>query len=217
MFWIDDARMIYATLSLWDQSSNWRDGPPVAIAILGGGAVAFYDAHRHRATADLDLWLVEGALSGELVKQAEELGFSFRASGVAWVEADWQSRIRWSSWRFKHLHFGWFDPHDWVITKLGRWLGHDMDDTIAVVTSQNLDPFTLHDRVHRALLDYIGDERNVRMAWVDLVNAMGWSSEFRTSRGPTQACRPDGNGPPLLHRRSNFGLPTSATCHDGPS
>ena len=178
MFWIDDADAIYRTLELWDASDDWPNGLSIRAVILGGGAVAFYGVSRHRTTADLDLWLDVEQLSTGLATQAEVLGLSFRASAVAWVAEGWERRIRWSSRHFKHLRFGWFDPYDWIITKLGRWLGHDMDDALAVVRGQQLDPPTLHDRVRQALPDYIGNERNVRMAWHDLADAMGWSSDL---------------------------------------
>ena len=174
-----DPDAIYGALTEWDQDPNWSPNASVEIIILGGSALAFYHASQQRETADIDAWIVRSSvLPDRLVHAAESIGLSFRAGNIAWIPQDWDEHVQWSSRSFQHIIVGWFDPYDWVITKLGRWMGHDMDDAISV--AQHLDPVILHDRVRSALPEYIGYEPNVHMAWADLADALGWPSDLRS-------------------------------------
>ncbi|POB12342.1 DUF6036 family nucleotidyltransferase [Sulfobacillus sp. hq2] len=177
-FNLRDDSAVYRALQQWDESAQWpRDGHAVLV-LLGGVALAFYHVMARDTTHDIDAILLESTVVPDrLIQEADNLDISFRAGSVAWLQQDWESRIHWSSWQFRHLTVGWLSPYDWIVSKLGRWQQHDSADAIAV--AQNLNPNQLYEYVKDGLNDYIGNPANPRSAWNDLVDALRWPSTLK--------------------------------------
>ncbi|SMC01887.1 hypothetical protein SAMN00768000_0135 [Sulfobacillus thermosulfidooxidans DSM 9293] len=169
---------VHQALKMLDSHSAWPPDAEAVIIVVGGAALAFYNPTTIRETDDLDgILLTSSVPSEQVIQMAEQIGISFRAGSVMWMPEDWEDRIQWSNWEFRHLRVGWLDPYDWVISKLGRWIGHDSHD-VEMIAAQ-LDPETLYHRVRQALPDFIGDEQRVRWNWRDLVEGMQWSPHLR--------------------------------------
>ncbi len=176
-----DLQGVYKALRKWDDDPFWPPNSQATIVLLGGAVLAFYKISLngdHDATDDIDAIILSSTeVPDALMLSAERLAISFRAGSVAWLQQDWDSRIQWSTQQFEHLIVGWLDPYDWIISKLGRWLGHDPVDAIAV--ARTVDPQILYEYVKDALIDYIGDPVGPRGSWNNLVDAMGWPSSLK--------------------------------------
>lgn len=174
MWQTTDLAALQRWFSVIDQDKVWPEGAEAWLVVIGGAAMAFYrlDPGNSRATDDIDAIAVRATIPLDRVRQiVERHGVSLRGGAVAWLPQDWEDRTTWTSWRLTHLHIGWLDPADWVITKLGRWLGHDPEDALAV--ARRLDPQHLLARVRSAVPDYVGDVRRIEWAWADLAEALG--------------------------------------------
>jgi hypothetical protein len=166
-------------LLLVDQADEWPTAGKIRFALAGAIAMGFYHVRRRtrEITYDVDAILLSSNVPADLLASiAERRGLSFRAGGVAWLPYDWEDRIVMLPWEFHHLEVGYLDPYDWVVTKLGRWLRHDRADAVAV--ARTLDPARLVKHVRRALPDYVGNPRSVRLAWSELARDLGWTGDY---------------------------------------
>lgn len=152
------------------------DGLFVELVILGGAAMFLYNID-YRMTMDIDVAFVSGQRAARLIiEKGEQLGISAQAHGIAFLSGDWETRVKWLAWSFKHLRVGVLDPYDWVLSKLARWRGNDEDDVKAILP--RLDSKELFTRLQDSLPDYIGREREIQITWNILAEEMGYKGKF---------------------------------------
>ncbi len=152
------------------------DGIFTEFFILGGAAMFLYNID-YRVTMDMDIAFVSGQKVIRLImEKGEQLGISAQSHGIAFLSCDWENRVEWLSWSFKHMRVGVLDPYDWVISKLARWRGRDESDVKKIL--HRLDSKELFTRLEDSLPDYIGREREVKITWNILAEEMSYNEMF---------------------------------------
>ncbi len=166
-----DLSDVRETLLALDKAPELRDTADITILLIGGVALYCYGIS-YRETSDIDAFLsAAGSVRQTLAGVAHRFGLFFDGGAVGWMPDDWDQRARRLNWPLEHLVVWVIDEYGFIITKMGRWAGHDQEDVRQVLPRISMEKLRAYVREQKPL--YIGRSEHIDQTWREVCEMAG--------------------------------------------